>query len=226
MRRLMWRLVPALALAAGCYIKEEPPPPTIPEPPPSATFIDTTRDYTIVAGTSDKCLQMVDRSMDDAALAELRKCDGSDAQRFRFIPIAGAYNIRNVPSGKCIDVRGAVTDEGADVLQFVCHAGDNEQWIVSDTNNPGFVRLVDRHSLKVADVWDGKLVDGALLKQRTWNQAASEQFKLRPVVVVPPPPAQATGPGLAATEAVAPGKRIRRTAPPESSRARSQTAPR
>lgn len=46
---------------------------------------------------------------------------GVDAQQYY-------YELRARHSGKCLDVRGASTQNGADVIQYSCHGGTNQQW--------------------------------------------------------------------------------------------------
>jgi hypothetical protein len=36
--------------------------------------------------------------------------------------------IRNVNSGKCVDVYGDSTNKGANVQQYVCNGGGNQRW--------------------------------------------------------------------------------------------------
>lgn len=41
---------------------------------------------------------------------------------------SGYYNIKNVSSGKCLDVSGASTSDGANVVQYTCGSGYNQQF--------------------------------------------------------------------------------------------------
>lgn len=217
MVQAMLRGAVAAAFLAGCYVEEE----VTPEPARTSLAIDPQRDYNLVAATSDKCVQMMNSSLDDWANIVLMTCNGSAAQRFRFAPLPGGYyNIRSVLSQKCIDVRDASLNEGAELIQYNCHEGNNEQWIVADTNNPGFVRFVCRRSLKAFDVGGaGRFNDGARLSQHTWNMAASQQFRLKPVIPAPTPTPAPTPPAVAPTAAASksppqtqPGKRKKRPA--------------
>jgi hypothetical protein len=40
----------------------------------------------------------------------------------------GYYRIRTRHCDKCIDVYGASTDDGANVIQWSCHDNDNQRW--------------------------------------------------------------------------------------------------
>jgi len=78
-------------------------------------------------------------------------------------------------SGKCLDVSGASTADGASVIQWTCSGGTNQQWSVQDAGN-GYVRLVARHSGKCLDVGGASTADRASVIQWTCTGATNQQW--------------------------------------------------
>src|SRR5262249_7094802 len=64
------------------------------------------------------------------------------------------YEIVSRNSGKCLDVSGASTEDGAAVIQWRCDGSANQQWR-PELVASGAVRLVARHSGKALDVSGG-----------------------------------------------------------------------
>ena len=64
-------------------------------------------------------------------------------------------------SGKCLDVSSASTDDGAAIIQWQCHGGENQQWRVEAVT--GGYRLVARNSGKCLDVQGESTNDGGSL---------------------------------------------------------------
>ena len=88
---------------------------------------------------------------------------------------AGAYQVIARHSGKCLDVNGASTADGADVLQFSCHGGQNQKWDIEPTSD-GYYRLLARHSGKALEVAGSSIADGALVQQRMVQGGANQQW--------------------------------------------------
>ncbi|MEZ4684355.1 MAG: RICIN domain-containing protein [Caldilineaceae bacterium] len=59
-------------------------------------------------------------------------CSSSDSsQKFRIKPVPGqkdVVNLVNVETGRCLDITGASTANGAAVIQWSCHGGTNQQF--------------------------------------------------------------------------------------------------
>ena len=100
----------------------------------------------------------------DAMLVQ--KAESSRAsQEFRFTEIGdGVYSIRNLNSGKYIDVLGMRTDNWADIGQAPHYPENkNQQWIAFDKGD-GYYQLVARHCGKVIEVPYDRRNDGEELK--------------------------------------------------------------
>ncbi|MEZ4607862.1 MAG: RICIN domain-containing protein [Deinococcales bacterium] len=91
----------------------------------------------------------------------------------------GIYSIINDPSNRCMDVFGSGLQDGADVIQWGCHGGNNQKWLI-EKMTAGY-RLVAQHSNKVMDVANGSMASGANVAQWTWNAGNNQQWTVRKV---------------------------------------------
>jgi hypothetical protein len=86
--------------------------------------------------------------------------------------------IRNVNSGKCIDVFGSSTNKNANVQQFSCSNGANQRWEFIDLNN-GQCAIRNINSGLVLDVAGDSRGNGANVQQFPWNGGANQRWKTR-----------------------------------------------
>ena len=89
-------------------------------------------------------------------------------------------------SGKCLDVSGGSRSNGADVIQWNCHGGDNQLWRLVPAAG-GYFRIIAKHSGKCLDVSGGSRSNGADVIQWNCHGGDNQRWKLQP-----PTP----GPGL------------------------------
>jgi Ricin-type beta-trefoil lectin domain-like len=89
--------------------------------------------FQIKINSTGKCLDVLNGSTADGAWLQEYDCLGAGQtnQHFRVVPIAGqppyeAFMARH--SGKCLDVTGNSTVNGARIQQWGCHWGGNQQW--------------------------------------------------------------------------------------------------
>ncbi|MCX3292497.1 family 43 glycosylhydrolase [Streptomyces sp. NEAU-H22] len=90
-----------------------------------------------------------------------------------------AYRIVNRHSGKCLDVSGASSVDGADVIQSSCTGNTNQQWRIEDQGNDTS-RLVNVRSGKALDVDACGTADGTNLHQ--WPLLNNNCQKFRMIV--------------------------------------------
>ncbi|MER6008730.1 RICIN domain-containing protein [Nonomuraea angiospora] len=83
-------------------------------------------------------------------------------------------------SGKCADVRGGSTADGAALQQYTCGTGANQQWTLQDAGG-GYLRLVARHSGKCADLPSSSQADDVQFKQYPCNGGQNQQFTRTPL---------------------------------------------
>ncbi|WP_426503551.1 RICIN domain-containing protein [Dactylosporangium sp. McL0621] len=88
--------------------------------------------YTLAAGASGKCVDVVGASGDNSALLVQVACDAS-ATHMQWKAVAqanGQFNLANGNSGRCIDVPSASTTSGTQLQQYGCGDGTktNQLW--------------------------------------------------------------------------------------------------
>ncbi|MGI5459104.1 family 43 glycosylhydrolase [Streptomyces sp. CA-249302] len=88
-----------------------------------------------------------------------------------------SYTLVNRNSGKCLDVDGGSTADGANVFQWTCNGGSNQKWkvedLADDTN-----RLVNVATGKVLDTADCSTADGADIRQWSWLNNKCQRSRL------------------------------------------------
>ncbi|MET9512378.1 family 43 glycosylhydrolase [Streptomyces flavidovirens] len=92
-------------------------------------------------------------------------------------PTPSAYTIVNRSSGKCLDVAGGSSSDGANVVQWACSGGANQKWRIEDQGDDTS-RLVNVASGKVLDTADCSNADGADLRQWSWLNNTCQKFRL------------------------------------------------
>lgn len=88
------------------------------------------------------------------------------------------YEIVNRNSGKVLDVSGASTTDGAQIIQYTANGGANQQWQLVGVGN-GYVKLVNRNSGKVLDIPNQSTTEGQQLDQWTDNGGTNQQWQLQ-----------------------------------------------
>lgn len=137
------RLVPSLSLSllSACGVAT----PDQEAPPPVAALgraLEVSGMTYSLHLDSDRgsCVDISGGGAQDGAEATLWPCNLGQNQAFRFLKADGSAGaplpgdeVRIVAkhSGKCLDVYGGSTAVGAAVIQWGCHSGDNQRWIVS-----------------------------------------------------------------------------------------------
>jgi hypothetical protein len=90
-------------------------------------------NYEIINVHNGQCLSISGGSTADGAAAFVFTCQGTTDQIFTLVPatstiFAGAYQLVNVHSGKCVAVGGARTNPGAWVIQWTCAQSGEFMW--------------------------------------------------------------------------------------------------
>lgn len=91
----------------------------------------------------------------------------------------GLFEIHPVHSGKCLDVEWASDDDGARLIQWGCHGGDNQRFRVTELDG-GYHQITARHSGKCLDVTGASAADGAQIIQYGCHGGPNQQFLLIP----------------------------------------------
>lgn len=91
--------------------------------------------------------------------------------------LSGIFQIRTRHSGKCLDVEWASSADGARLIQWDCHGGNNQRFQFDDLGN-GFHRIRAYHSDKCLDVTGASADDGAQIIQYVCHGGTNQQFQL------------------------------------------------
>jgi uncharacterized protein (DUF1800 family) len=136
--------------------------------PARQSLLITAAVIALAAGTFQRA-----RAHPIAAAAESRAANESALQQ-------GVWELVARHSGKCLDVSGASVEDSAPVIQWTCHGGANQQWIVESVGD-GYYRLVARQSGKALDVSAASQDDSAALIQYTPHDGANQQWAVESV---------------------------------------------
>jgi Ricin-type beta-trefoil lectin domain len=90
------------------------------------------------------------------------------------------YSLTAVHSGRCLDVSGVSQDNGANVWQWDCHGGNNQQWLLTEVS-PGVYTMAAVHSGKCIDVSGASPDIGAVVWQWTCHGGTNQQWRLTQV---------------------------------------------
>lgn len=90
----------------------------------------------------------------------------------------GAVTLTARHSGRCMDVIGQSTADGAEVAQYGCNGGLNQRWRLQGLGN-GYSRIVAQHSGKCLDVSGGSSATGARVLQWTCHSGFNQQWQVQ-----------------------------------------------
>ncbi|HEX6684077.1 MAG TPA: RICIN domain-containing protein [Candidatus Limnocylindrales bacterium] len=86
---------------------------------------------TAINQAGGNCLDLPNGASTNGLQLRLLGCNGAAPQNFTFVPVSGTadqYNIRTMHSSSCIDVNGASTADNAAIIQWSCHANNNQRF--------------------------------------------------------------------------------------------------
>jgi hypothetical protein len=80
-----------------------------------------------------KCIGPVGNGTDNATRIEVQDCNGSGSQAWTITVAArtAAFTLKNVASGRCLEVPSGVTTDGAPLQLFDCTNGNNQRFTLS-----------------------------------------------------------------------------------------------
>jgi hypothetical protein len=84
------------------------------------------------------------------------------------------YKIINKNSGKCLDVSGSSTADGANVQQWEYVGGDHQKWKLEAVGD-GYHKICAKHSGKCLSIEDGGTYDGANVVQKPYYGYDTDQ---------------------------------------------------
>jgi len=87
------------------------------------------------------------------------------------------YRLLNINSGDALDVNGASTASGANVIQWPQNGGNNQQWVITSSSG-GYYTLTNRNSGMMLDVSGASTTQGAGIIQTASSGGNDQQWQL------------------------------------------------
>ena len=138
----------------------------------------------IAASTSAGCL-LVDKvaaleNWQNSIAAALTSTSASYREANRWlVPInsesKNCFHIVNKATGGCLDIERWAKTDGAAIIQFPYHGGDNQLWQIRPMDPP-YYTLISKHSNKCLEVKDSSDAEGAAIVQRDYKNQTNQQW--------------------------------------------------
>jgi GH25 family lysozyme M1 (1,4-beta-N-acetylmuramidase) len=120
----------------------------------------------------------------DSVAMELRGGNGATYQQFDFSRQSdGSYTIKNVHSGKMLDVKGGKAKNNVVVQQYRSNGSKCQRWFIRDTGS-GYV-LQSALGNWALDISSGKTANGTKVQLYTPNATGSQKFGFASVTTIP-----------------------------------------
>jgi hypothetical protein len=108
--------------------------------------------------------------------------NGNDSQLWTLVPVDGesespVYAVISYATGNCLDVSGDRREAGANVQQYPCHGGPNQQWRLEPIGD-GAYRIVAVHSGACLDVDGASAEAGANVQQYPCHGGDNQAWRL------------------------------------------------
>jgi hypothetical protein len=140
--------------------------------------------FELVAEHSGRCLDVAGWSLADVGAIIQWDCHHGNNQKWRLNLVGhtervavGYYSLVSKHSGKCADVHGGNKNNGAHLIQYGCHGGDNQVFKLDYLGNGNAV-LTAKHSGRVVDVSGWSTSDGAQVHQWDRHNGGNQQWIL------------------------------------------------
>jgi hypothetical protein len=125
--------------------------------------------YLLVAMHSQKCVQVLSESRDNAGIIGQWDCGPQDTFKWKKIDVGdGYFQLQSVYSNKCIQVSAALRSSGVLITQWDCLAQPHLQWkevFVERSLGRSFYQIVSKLSEKCLHVAGASNDNGAFLIQ-------------------------------------------------------------
>jgi Ricin-type beta-trefoil lectin domain-like len=89
---------------------------------------------------------------------------------------SGRYTLTSMYSGKCLEVAGSSTSDGAVVRQQACADAPRQQWLINPHPDGGYT-LAAVHSGKCLEIAGSSTADGAAAQQRVCTGAKNQEWR-------------------------------------------------
>ncbi|APU17509.1 MULTISPECIES: RICIN domain-containing protein [Actinoalloteichus] len=128
-----------------------------------------------------RCADLSNGSSANNAPVILWNCAGTNNQQWAEVVVVDpgysgvSYMFVNRRTGKCMDLAGSSTANGARVIQYNCHNGWNQQWEAVDTGDYLY-QFRNRRTGKCLDVANGSTANGSALVQWDCHGGANQRW--------------------------------------------------
>ena len=123
-------------------------------------------------------LDVAGASKNNQANVQLWHYEGVDQQLFDLTcDSSGYYKIKNVNSGKVLDVEWGGINAGTNVWQYEDNGTDSQKWIITKTSD-GYYNIVSKLNGLYLDVTDGKTSNGTNVRLYGQNGAYAQKFQI------------------------------------------------
>jgi len=134
--------------------------------------------YRITNVNSKKVLNTHECSGSQLARVTQTAWDGKTCQRWRFEYAGdGWYKITNLVSGRALEVPGG-SKENVQIHLRDLKENDSQLWRLLDNDSKGEMRLVNKASGKVLEVFAGSANNGAAVLQSAWTSKTRQKWTL------------------------------------------------
>jgi len=153
-----------------------PPSPTRSPTPAAAQPLVAAKPSLLRASHSGLCLQANDGN---GAGAVQQPCDGNNRTELWVPQVLGGgpdtFTFVNTQDNRCLDVNGGAKDNGAQIVQWDCHGGPNQQWRLQ-RDGDGY-RLVSLNSGRCIGVDAGRTDPGAPARQWDCDGSPNQRWQ-------------------------------------------------
>ncbi len=166
--RTLTHFVTLSLLLLGCHAKQ-PVPTQEKVEPQKATPAVADGFYELRARHSGKCAAVAGSNVVQ------QSCNDNSDQRWAFRHLGDSvYEVKSALSGRCLDISGAATNDGAAVIAWDCHGANNQKWRVVGQSEQ-YVLKPDMGAEKCMDVRGEDKADSAQIIQ--WSCKPSDNQK-------------------------------------------------
>lgn len=137
--------------------------------------------YRFIVRHSGKAMN-ADGTSDGTSITQWSYDEGENQQWTLTHLDGGQYSVKNVKSGRALDVTKMSKDHGAKFQLWGYHGGDNQKFAFIPVGD-GYHRITPVHSNKPADVETISTADGALIHQWGYLLGGNQKWRLEPISV-------------------------------------------
>lgn len=134
--------------------------------------------YVIESAYDGYCFDVANGSTSKRANIQLYKKNGTDAQRFRVIPLGdNTYMIQNYKSGLIVDVANGSRDHNGNIWQYKNNATDAQRFFIMKSDTDGYCTIQNYKSGLVVDVANGVPAKRTNIRQWSLNDTTAQKWR-------------------------------------------------